>query len=639
MTFEEDATWQRAKLPIGYGDDDDETVLTDMRRGYQTIYLRKTFTIEDSVPSSLLLHLYLDDGAVIWINGFEVARAHVPDGDLRHDSAAINHEANWQRILLRDTQNFLESGTNVVAVHALNQSANSSDFSFDLELLTPHVTVGLIESVEKTITGEITTRRFLPQTYPGSDPPSRGIEFPGTGNYAGTRFRIQTIDEEVSYSASGHARTVGNFLFGQSQSVFPGVPLVECHSASDWLNRSIRSGSNRPPEAGLEWVQNHSWIQNLSQDVAREELEDILLRVDYMIERDQVLSVVGLNNGATTTVPPVLASAYNVLSVGLTNGNHSRGGSPNNFPGPGRSKPEIVAANSATSYSTAMVTSAVARLLNEAFQDNSLSEALPPQTLKAIILAGATQDGFPKWQSSSEAPLDSVFGAGKLNLERSLQILTDDPTSSPSIQGWRSSSISPGTAIEVAISPPRGFQVDRVNAALCWHRIVTNTSQTGGFSPQSSLANLSLRLKSTMSPFEVAVSDSAIDNVEYLALDVPPNLGDLAFEIRTEAGAVNASRFGFAWIAEITPVLQQPQLQIEIVKGQLRFHFSALNPGNSYAIERSPDLVSWSTASQFTATSESQILSEPVPSKGSVYLRLRTLPSDTPPPNAPQAID
>ena len=77
--FTEDATWISGQTPVGYGDGDDNTTLNDMQGSYTTIYLRRMFTIPKgaAVPQRLLLRIYVDDGAVVWINGLEVARFHV----------------------------------------------------------------------------------------------------------------------------------------------------------------------------------------------------------------------------------------------------------------------------------------------------------------------------------------------------------------------------------------------------------------------------------------------------------------------------------------------------------------------------------------------------------------------------------
>lgn len=136
--FVEDATWLTGQTPIGYGDNDDATLLNDMQNSYSSVYLRKEFIVPvGEVPSQLIVRVYIDDGAMVWINGTEVARFSVGGGELSFNDTAISHEAAWEQMTVSNAANFLNEGVNVVAIHALNQAVGSSDFSVDLNLKTP----------------------------------------------------------------------------------------------------------------------------------------------------------------------------------------------------------------------------------------------------------------------------------------------------------------------------------------------------------------------------------------------------------------------------------------------------------------------------------------------------------------------
>lgn len=138
IAFVEDGTWFTGESVIGFGDGDDVTVLSDMQNAYSTVYFRKRFNVESGkIPARLLVRLYIDDGAIVWINGTEIARISVTSGAKDFDDFGRNHEASWEELLIPNVRNFLVEGTNVIAVHGLNASFGSSDFSFDLELKTP----------------------------------------------------------------------------------------------------------------------------------------------------------------------------------------------------------------------------------------------------------------------------------------------------------------------------------------------------------------------------------------------------------------------------------------------------------------------------------------------------------------------
>ena len=137
-SFFEDATWLPGVTPIGYGDGDDVTVLGEMQSNYTSVYLRKSFTVPaDQIPPRLLVRVYCDDGAIVWINGQEVGRVSVTGGDKAFNGTGTNHEAVWEEILVNNASNVLVGGSNIIAIHALNASSGSSDFSIDAELKTP----------------------------------------------------------------------------------------------------------------------------------------------------------------------------------------------------------------------------------------------------------------------------------------------------------------------------------------------------------------------------------------------------------------------------------------------------------------------------------------------------------------------
>ena len=140
LDFVEDGTWMAAPLgtPIGYGDGDDVTEISNMAGQHWSLFLRHEFNIDPlDVPSSLLVRGYVDDGCVVWINGVEVARFSYPAGATNFDTPGINHEATWEELVINNAGAFLNGGSNVIAILAANSTFGSSDFSIDAELKTP----------------------------------------------------------------------------------------------------------------------------------------------------------------------------------------------------------------------------------------------------------------------------------------------------------------------------------------------------------------------------------------------------------------------------------------------------------------------------------------------------------------------
>lgn len=135
--------WQAGATSIGFGDNDDNTILADMQGNYTTFYARNTFTVSDSIPNTLKLRLYVDDGIIIYLNGQEVLRPYAGSGTKAYNSTAQNsHEAQWEEYLISNAASYLTPGSNTIAVHVLNQSIGSSDVSFNLELSIPAASVG-----------------------------------------------------------------------------------------------------------------------------------------------------------------------------------------------------------------------------------------------------------------------------------------------------------------------------------------------------------------------------------------------------------------------------------------------------------------------------------------------------------------
>ncbi len=138
--YSENGDWKTGRTSIGYGDNDDQTLLADMRNNYSTVYLRHLFLVSDpDAVRALQLKLYVDDGCIVWINGREVARRHVAGGAMAHDSTSgvADHEREWELIDLPDSDSFLKKGDNVIAIHVINATQGSSDLSIDAVLLVP----------------------------------------------------------------------------------------------------------------------------------------------------------------------------------------------------------------------------------------------------------------------------------------------------------------------------------------------------------------------------------------------------------------------------------------------------------------------------------------------------------------------
>jgi len=150
LAFDESG-WEVRPATFYYGETNcTGTELTDMRNGYTSFYLRKTFTTQYAMEvASLTIRAACDDGFVAWINGTNVASKYPPSGEILHDSVATGYGDEpppFETHLLPDPANYLRDGTNLLAIQVFNSSIGSSDLLFDAELLAemkPEVLLGV----------------------------------------------------------------------------------------------------------------------------------------------------------------------------------------------------------------------------------------------------------------------------------------------------------------------------------------------------------------------------------------------------------------------------------------------------------------------------------------------------------------
>jgi hypothetical protein len=122
--------WERACTSIGFGDDDDVTVLTDMRNRYLALYLTRAFEIADPAAiRALELDITYDDGFAAYLNGEEVARRNLPAGAGPNTPALSSIEPTRAVIDLGLFIGVLLPGENRLSIQVHNASLGSSDLS------------------------------------------------------------------------------------------------------------------------------------------------------------------------------------------------------------------------------------------------------------------------------------------------------------------------------------------------------------------------------------------------------------------------------------------------------------------------------------------------------------------------------
>ena len=133
-----DTTWPNGNSELGYGDGDENTVVSygpsDAQK-YPTTYFRTTFNVTDpSAIGELNCRAKIDDGAVLYINGTEVGRPRMGSGTISYEtlSQSSASESTFDDIII--PIGTIVTGTNVIAVEVHQRSQSSSDISLNVEI-------------------------------------------------------------------------------------------------------------------------------------------------------------------------------------------------------------------------------------------------------------------------------------------------------------------------------------------------------------------------------------------------------------------------------------------------------------------------------------------------------------------------
>ena len=120
-------------------------------------YIRIPFTASGVQFSNVMLKVRYDDGFVAYLNGAEVARRNFT-GDPQWNSVASagnpdDAAINQATVDISEAAGLLWEGTNVLAIHALNSPANSTDFLFSVELVAGEISQGAVSPTATAFTG------------------------------------------------------------------------------------------------------------------------------------------------------------------------------------------------------------------------------------------------------------------------------------------------------------------------------------------------------------------------------------------------------------------------------------------------------------------------------------------------------
>jgi len=409
-------------------------------------------------------------------------------------------------------------------------------------------------------------------------PEASGTPVPYGPNQTLPEFSGKTFSAQSGTPAvSSHATAVAGVYYSNN-SIAHGVSTIYLYEANSFISSHLRYGQGSTaapvtPPSTLMKVYNHSWIGGFTGTTPTAGDLEVLRRADFQMNRDDTLYCVGMNNGATSQTYPLMAMGYNGLAVGRMDGEHSRGDLPPGADGPGRMKPEIVAPGSATSWAAPVVGAAALLLYDTALSTLASNPNADETTvIKACLLAGTThRAGWTNnpvasgpQRGSTVKPLDVVWGADLVNIDRSHRLLTAGEFAGAttaaaavagSIIGWDFESLPAVNATRfwrftISQSAPE------LSVIAAWNRVATNSTAV----PQ--LADLSLALLRVGTdgiavPLEGeagaafygsgnVASRSAVDNIEHLYVrDLAA--GDYIIQMTRGGSSTAGAPFALAW--------------------------------------------------------------------------------------------
>ena len=128
-------------MPLGYGDSKLETEIWSSDSGsepYPAAYFAQSFkwrsNTQDDKDRWFRIYLGCDDGCVLYLNGVELARNRMPDGEIAPFSAFTMGDEEAFAVIRLPTS-LLHDGMNEIAVEVHQVSPSSSDLRFNTRLV------------------------------------------------------------------------------------------------------------------------------------------------------------------------------------------------------------------------------------------------------------------------------------------------------------------------------------------------------------------------------------------------------------------------------------------------------------------------------------------------------------------------
>jgi hypothetical protein len=396
-----------------------------------------------------------------------------------------------------------------------------------------------------------------------------------------------------SPSVSAHATGVGLRFYGNTVSLTPAVDDIGIYSVNAFIFEYLNFNSSplSAPEVVNRRVGNHSYVGGNLTDTNGEPVpsatSNILRRLDWVISEDEFIHITAPNNGVSVQDLPLSTAAFNVITVGRTDGSHlTTVSSLDTVYIANRAAIHLVVPESVTSSSAPYAASASSVLLNAAdanplWSDGNttnragalINNAGRSEIIKASLMAGATRftvnsvaagdisDYREDGANQTVNGLDVRYGAGQLNVFNAYAILAAGEQSSnqdggAAIVGYTGFDYDPNfggssgsnSTAEYDLGTASGNQF--FAASLVWNLDVTGPSGPSAFNATAIRHNFDLELIDTTGGGSVVVASSlsSVDNTENIWLELVAGR-DYRLRVTRPGGNINWD-YGLAWHAQ-----------------------------------------------------------------------------------------
>jgi hypothetical protein len=164
-----DSTWRLGTGGVGYENSTGYApyfsvdVGTDMFNINGGCYIRIPFVVTSANFSNMILKVRYDDGFIAYLNGAEIARRNFTGTPLWNSVASASNPDEsaiaQTTIDVSDAAGLVWEGTNVLAIHAMNASIDSTDFLFSVEVAAGEISQGGVSPTAIAYTGPVSLSR------------------------------------------------------------------------------------------------------------------------------------------------------------------------------------------------------------------------------------------------------------------------------------------------------------------------------------------------------------------------------------------------------------------------------------------------------------------------------------------------